>query len=250
MRVRTLNPSQHIVNTLLYSTASPNYHSIMSSDHDATEFVDGDFQAHKMPHVASATGGAQPQRAPTREEVDAELMQKQQQLAAILREKEEKERERAGLEETRRRQMEFQTGREEAIQNLTRGLGLLEEAEFSARRDAEQMSKALADLRDALSKIRAIHEETWTKDNFSVELTRALTTLENARMEWNSARLKFAVLSAQGPESATAAEEAKTPPTSLLAQSSFSELCRLGLALSWPLVAVGLLALVLILMRR
>jgi hypothetical protein len=222
----------------------------MSSDHDATEFVDGDFQAHKTPYAASAVGGAQAKRAPTREEVDAELMQKQQQLAAILREKEEKERERAALEETRRRQMEFQTGREEAIQSLTRGLGLLEEAEFSARRDADQMAKALADLRDALSKIQAIHEETWTKDNFSVELTRALTTLENARMEWNSARLKFAVLSAQGPESATAAAEAKTPPTSLLAQSSFSELCRLGLALSWPLVVVGLLALVLILIRR
>jgi hypothetical protein len=102
--------------------------------------------------------------------VDAELTQKQQQLAAILREKEAKERERAALEETRRRQMEFQTGREESIQNLTRGLGLLEEAEFSTRRDAEQMAKALVGLRDALSKVQAIHEETWTKDTFAVEL--------------------------------------------------------------------------------
>jgi len=225
----------------------------MPSDYDATEFVDGDFQAHKTSHAAAATGGAQAQRAPTREEVDAELMRKQQQLAAILREKEEKERERAALEETRRRQMEFETGREETVQNLTRGLGLLEEAEFNARRDAEQMAKALTDLRDALSKIQAIHEETWTKDNFSVELTRALTALENARMEWNAARLKFAVLSPQGLASATTAPEAKTPPTSVLAQSNFGELCRLGLALTWPLVAVGLLALgalVLILMRR
>jgi len=224
----------------------------MPSDYDATEFVDGDFQTHKTPYGAASTGGAQPQRAPTREEVDAELMRKQQQLAAILLEKEEKERERAALEETRRRQMEFQTGREETIQNLTRGLGLLEEAEFNARRDAEQMAKALTDLRDALSKVQAIHEGTWTKDNFSVELTRALTALENARMEWNAARLKFPVLSGQGPANATTAPETNMPPPSLLAQSSFSELCRLGLALSWPLVAVGLLALaalVLILMR-
>ena len=215
----------------------------MSSDYDATEFVDGDFQAHKLPSSMPSASGGQLQRAPTREEVDAELAQTQQKLAAILREKEEKERERAGLEETRRRQMEFQKGREEMIQSLTRGLGLLEEAEFSARRDAEQMAKALIDMRNALARVQAVHEETWTKDNFSVELTRALTTLENARMEWNSARLKFPVLSGSYPDGSASEVEAGAPPPTLLAQTSFAELCRLGLALNWPLTAVALLAL-------
>ena len=225
----------------------------MSSEYDPAEFVDRDFQAQKTPYATPAAGGGLAQRAPTREEVDAELMQKQQQLAAILREKEEKERERAALEETRRRQMEFQTGREEAIQNLTRGLGLLEEAEFSARRDAEQMAKALVDMRDALAKVQAIHEETWTKDNFAVELTRALTTLENARMEWNAARLKFAVLSGERADSTAATPRNMAASPALLAQLSFGELFRLGLALTWPLVAAALLALaalMLVLMRR
>jgi len=225
----------------------------MSSEYDPAEFVDRDFQAQKSPFATPASGSGPGQRAPTREEVDAELMQKQQQLAAILREKEEKERERAALEETRRRQMEFQTGREEAIQNLTRGLGLLEEAEFSARRDAEQMAKALVDMRDALSKVQAIHEETWTKDNFAVELTRALTTLENARMEWNAARLKFAVLSGERADGSSPTQQKPAATSNLLGQLSFGELLRLGLALTWPLVAVGLLtltALLLVLMRR
>jgi hypothetical protein len=225
----------------------------MSSDHDATEFVDGDLQAQKSGFPAASAASGQPQRAPTREEVDADLAQTQQKLAAILREKEEKERERAGLEETRRRQMEFQTGRAETIQNLTRGLGLLEEAEFSTRRDAEQMAKALTDMRNALGKVQAIHEETWTKDNFSVELTRALTTLENARMEWNAARLKFAVLSGPRPDGSASSGETGPPAPALLAQRNLGELCRLGLALTWPLAAVALLALgalLVILMRR
>jgi hypothetical protein len=225
----------------------------MSSEYDPAEFVDRDFQAQKTPYASPASGGGPGQRAPTREEVDAELMQKQQQLAAILREKEEKERERAALEETRRRQMEFQTGRDEVIQNLARGLGLLEEAEFSARRDAEQMAKTLVDMRDALSKVQAIHEETWTKDNFPVELTRALTTLENARMEWNAARLKFAVLSGERADAGTPAPQTAAAGPSLLTQLSLGELCRLGLALTWPLVVVSILALgalLLVLMRR
>ena len=37
--------------------------------------------------------------------------------------------------------------------------------------------------------------------NANIELTRALTTLENARMEWNSARLKWTVLDKALPAS-------------------------------------------------
>jgi hypothetical protein len=215
----------------------------MSSDYDASEFVDGDLQTHKSPFSATPAGAGQPQRAPTREEVAAELAKKQQELAAIIREKEEKERERAALEETRRRQMEFHTGREETIQNLTRGVGLLEESEFGARREAEQMAKALIDLRDALAKVQAVHEESWTKDNFNIELTRALTALENARMEWNAARLKFPVLSGTAQNGSASTSATASPPASFLAAHSFGELCRLGLALTWPLAAVALVAL-------
>src|SRR5207248_11265856 len=134
-----------------------------------------------------------------------------------------------------RLQMEFQAGRQERVHHLTRGLGLLEEAELNSRRDAEQMAKALIDLRDALSKVETINEETWTKDSFSVELTKALTTLENARMEWNSARLKFPVLTGalqNGNATLSAPDQAAQP---ILPVGNFRALCRLGLALTWPI---------------
>ncbi|HWV98321.1 MAG TPA: hypothetical protein VNZ64_01390 [Candidatus Acidoferrum sp.] len=226
----------------------------MGSDYDATEFIDGDFEAHRSPQSAPLSGAGLGQRAPSREEVDGKVAEAQQRLSELKRAQEGLERERAALEETRRRQMEFQTGRQEMLQNLTRGLGLLEEAEFSARRDAEQLAKAVADLHDALAKIEAVHEEAWTKDNFSVELTRALTTLENGRMEWNTARLKFPVLCAPQPEPVAA-----TPPAGGVSLAppfgthSFGELCRLGFALTWPLLVVGLAAiglLVTLLLRR
>src|SRR5689334_12895873 len=107
----------------------------MSSDYDATEFIDGDFQARRSPYSASAAG-AQLQRAPTREEVDSKVAEAQQKLIELKRAQEELERERASLEETRRRQMEFQSGRQELVQSLTRGVALLEEAEFDTRKDA------------------------------------------------------------------------------------------------------------------
>src|SRR5450631_3009522 len=104
----------------------------MSAEYDATEFVDNDFQAaHKAAYTGTVTPPPAASRAPTREEVDSKVGETQAKLAELKRIQEELERERAGLEETRRRQMEFQTGRQESIQNLTRAVGLLTEAEFA-----------------------------------------------------------------------------------------------------------------------
>lgn len=215
----------------------------MSSDFDPADFVDDDFQARK---AASSLNTPLSGRAPSREEVDSKVLEAQQRLAELKRAQEELERERASLEETRRRRFEFQTGRDEVLQNLTRGIGLLEEAEFGARRDAEQMAKTLADFRTAFSRVQSANEEQWTQDNFNVELTRALTTIENARMEWNAARLKFPVLSAQ-PATASAGTPASPSgdaEAALFADRSFFGLCRVGLALTWPLASVALAALI------
>ena len=220
----------------------------MPSDYDATEFVDGDFDPHRLSHASSPLP-----RAPTREEVDSKVAAAHQRLAELKREKDEIERERAALEETRRRQIEFQTGRTEIIQSLTRGLGLLEEAEFSARRDAEQMSKTVAELKDALGKVEAVHEETWSKENFNIELTRGLTILENARMEWNSARMKFTRLSESPQDNKDNSKQMNSAERQPLADHSFGQLCRMGLALTWPLAAVAAFlgaALIVVLLRR
>jgi hypothetical protein len=217
----------------------------MAAEFDATEFVDSDFQAaHKAAYTGAVAASGAVNRAPSREEVDSKVGETQQKLAELKRIQDELERERSALEETRRRQMEYQTGRQETIQNLTRAVGLLEEAEFAARRDAEQMARSLVDMKEALVKVGALNEESWTKDNFNVELTRGLTVIENARMEWNSARLKFPVLSGVVPGGAeTKAGDSGTAAQTWLAGQSFGKLCKLGLALTWPLAIVALAAL-------
>lgn len=198
----------------------------MAGPHDSSEFIDTDFTAHKSPFAA-----------PSRDDTDRRVVEAQQKLVELKRAQEELERERVGLEDLRRRQNEFHTGRDEVIQNLTRGLGLLEEAEFTARRDAELMVKTLDDFRNALAKVQAIHEDNWTKENFQTELTRALTTIENARMEWNSARLKISALAGETKNAAAPLD--KSPAAGLapsLADLNFLQLCKIGLAMTWPLL--------------
>jgi hypothetical protein len=226
----------------------------MASNYDATEFVDTDFNPQKTTYNSLVEGFGSAARAPTREEVDTRVIEAQQKLAQLKRAQEELERERATLEETRRRQMEFHTGREEMTQHLTRGVGLLEESEFNARRDVEQMAKILADFREALKKLEGVHEESWTQENFSAELTRALTIVENARMEWNAARLKLPVLCGEGGKAAGAptTEKAGAQAAHSLAHLGFFQLCRLGLAFTWPLLLAfgGVIGLLIALLLR
>ena len=227
----------------------------MSANFDASEFIDDDFRSGRLipgaQPPAAAEGSAEvADRAPSREEVDTKVNDMQTKLAELKRAQQELERERAILEETRRRQSEFSAGREEMQQNLTRGIGLLEEAEFAVRRDAEQMGKALAELRDALAKVESVHEELWTKENLNVELTRALTIVENARMEWNSARLKFSLLSGETPAQLAAAAPANAGAfENLLREKNYAELCKLGLALTWPIALAAVAIFVVLLLR-
>lgn len=225
----------------------------MSSEYDPSEFVDDDFPAgRKAPtrSAAAAAADAGATRAPTREEVETKVLDMHQKLAELKREQQELERERSTLEELRRRQNEFTTGRTEMVQHLTRGIALLEEAEFNLRRDAEQMAKSLVGLREGLDKIQSIHDDSWSATNLEVELTRALTAVENARMEWNSARLKFPVLSGETAPSAPAPATATPGFVELVQQRTYAELCKLGLALTWPLLLAGIAIFLALLVRK
>ena len=221
----------------------------MPTEFDASDFVDSDFQpSRKTGYATTMTAPRGDERPPTREEVDSRVSETQSKLAELKRAQEELERERANLEELRRRQAEFETGRDEMLQSLTRGVGLLEEAEFAARRDAEQMAKAMVDLKDALQKVQSINDAAWSKENFNVELTRALTTIENARMEWNSARLKFPVLSGT-PTTEPSSQMTGANAPSIFTNLGFVQLLKVGFALTWPLVLLGLGIFILLLLR-
>jgi hypothetical protein len=209
----------------------------MSARQDTGDFVDSDFLSAHPSMSAAPSASTLANRPPTREEIEALVSEKQIKLAELKRAQEELERERAGLEDLRRRQAEFQTGRAEIIQHLTRGIGLLEEAELNARRDAEEMARTLGEFRDAVTKVQSVNELAWTAENHSIELTRASTTVENARMEWNAARLKFPLLTA-APQNSN--EPTATPSSSVFPpESDWWHMCKVGLALNWPLVLLG-----------
>ncbi|MBI1178247.1 hypothetical protein GC207_12500 [bacterium] len=226
----------------------------MPSPFDPSDFEDIEFKSSHQagmrgPEAPAQVAQSSTQRPPTRDEVDHRVGEMQQRLSDLKRAQENLERERAGLEETRRRQMEYENSRGEMLEKLTHGIGLLEDAEVTARRDVDAMAGALADLRLSLERVQGLREDTWTTENFQVELTRALATLEHARMEWNSVRVKFPVVESTPEELAEGKQAAARAGHPFLQPQDWPQLFRLGIALTWPLILV-LLGIFLVLLFR
>ena len=225
----------------------------MSSKFDESDFVDRDLEvAQESADISNEPGlsPAETPHPPSQEELTERVSETQQRLMELKQMQEDLERERTEIEESRRRRSELSTGREEMVQNLTRGVGILEEAELSSGRTAEQLSRTVADLRTALDKINLIDEEGWTEENWSVELTKALTTIENSRMEWNAARLKWPLLDGESHTSSITAESQPSNQENRpnLDQLDFWQLSKLGLAFTWPLVFVGVAIVILLIL--
>ena len=175
-----------------------------------------------------------------REELDNQVSSLQSKLAELNHARDKLEREKATVEESRRRFAEFHTGREEMLHELTRSLGLLEEAQLNAQREAEQMASTMEDLREALSKVDVLEDVDTHDEQWKVQLTRNLTTIENARMELNSARLKWTLLSGNLDDEGDRFVAPTQGGTNGMAMpKSFGQLCLWGLALTWPILLIG-----------
>ena len=225
----------------------------MSSKFDESDFVDRDLEvAQESADISNepVLHPADSPHPPSQEELTERVSETQQKLVELKQMQEDLERERTEIEESRRRRSELSTGREEMVQNLTRGVGILEEAELSKARAAEQLSRTVADLRNALDKINLINKEDWTDENWSVELTKALTTIENSRMEWNSARLKWPSLDGESDASNITVESqiVNKEAWASLDQLNFWQQSKLGLAFTWPLVFVGVAIVILLIL--
>ena len=236
--------------------------------HDDNNFIDREFEkSQQMPLSPSpdTTTVQAPQsigvkRVPASEHLEAKVGTTQQRLAALKEEQDRLEKERIALEDLRRRRSEFSMGREEMIQNLTKGITILEENESSTQRQLEAMGRALGEFRDHLDKVEVLSEATWDEENLNRELTRALITIENARKEWISAIPKFPVLDpkteAQQPEKVeTPVKKETTPNTAMpnpmtgaidFQEFSWKQWAQFGLALTWPIAAVLLVGILML----
>ncbi|PYI70369.1 MAG: hypothetical protein DMF08_11655, partial [Verrucomicrobia bacterium] len=176
---------------------------------------------------------------PSAEHLDNQVQKAQEQLLQLKRQQEQIEKQKRELEELSRRQDELEQGRGEMTDKLTRALVVLEREAYNAQSRLEQIRVARESFAQHLELVEAIDPRNWNPSDLHKELSRALSTVDDARTEYNDHRSRLQAAGANGeaslPDSAPGAYENS-------AGRSFSEWLQIGLALTLPLIIFGVIA--------
>jgi chromosome segregation ATPase len=176
------------------------------------------------------------------EHLDSQVQKAQEQLLQLKRQQEQIEKQKRELEELSRRQEELERGRAEMSDKLTRSLVILEREAYDSQKKLEQLRVTHESFTKHLEQIEAIDPKSWNPGELHKELSRALSTVDDARAEFSQQRSRL-----------QAAEDASDVPLPEVAPEighlgggrSFLHWMQIGFAFSLPLILFTFLALLL-----
>ena len=179
------------------------------------------------------------QEDPSAEHRDNQVQKAQEQLLQLKRQQEQIEKQKRELEELSRRQDELEQGRGEMTDKLTRALVVLEREAYNAQSRLEQIRVARESFAQHLELVEAIDPRNWNPSDLHKELSRALSTVDDARTEYNEHRSR---LQAGGGNSDQSLPDTAPGVYENSGGRSFSEWLQIGLALTLPLILFGVIA--------
>jgi chromosome segregation ATPase len=180
------------------------------------------------------------------EHLDSQVQKAQEQLLQLKRQQEQIEKQKRELEELSRRQEELERGRAEMTDKLTRSLVVLEREAYDAQKKVEQLRATRESFGQHLELLEGIDPRTWNPGDLNKELSRALSTVDDARAEFSQQRSRLQANADENeavplPETSAGFETVGSP------SQSFGHWLKIGLAFTLPLMVFGLIALFLFL---
>jgi phage-related tail protein len=177
------------------------------------------------------------------EHLDSQVQKAQEQLLDLKRQQEQIEKQKRELEELSRRQEELENGRTEMADKFTRALVVLEREAYSAQNRLEQIRATRESFAQHLELIEAIDPRSWNPSDLHKELSRALSTVDDARTEYGEQRSRLQAAGATPGEVALP----DVAPEAYESNSgrSFLQWLEIGIALTLPLILFGAIALAL-----
>src|SRR5204862_5807346 len=121
------------------------------------------------------------EETPSVEHLDNQVQKAQEQLLQLKRQQEQIEKQKRELEELSRRQEELERGRAEMTDKLTRSLVVLEREAYEAQKKLEQLRATRESFGLHLEILEGIDPKGWNPSDLHRELSRALSTVADAR---------------------------------------------------------------------
>ena len=183
------------------------------------------------------------QEAMSPEHLDSQVQKAQEQLLQLKRQQDAIEKQKRELEELSRRQEELERGRTEMMDKLTRSLVVLEREAYDTQKKLEQIRATRESFGQHLELIEAIDPKSWNPADLHKELSRALSGVDDARTEFSQQRSRLQAT--DEAQSDVPLPEAAPDVSDLLhGGRSFGHWLQIGFAFTLPLIAFGLVALV------
>jgi DNA repair exonuclease SbcCD ATPase subunit len=184
--------------------------------------------------------------APT-DDFEGKLQEAQHQLEQLQQQRELLERQKAEMDELTRRKEEFVSGQIELSERLSNSLTAIDRELFELRQELEDLEQTRQSFAAHLERLEGIEPESWPKETLSQDLHRALTMLDQAEDEFDSAVDHFANGRTRGlfgtGRIGPSRKAAKT------ASSDFVTNMKNGLAFNLPVVLLGSVAVILYLLK-
>ena len=175
------------------------------------------------------------------EHLDSQVQKAQEQLQQLKRQQEQIEKQKRELEELSRRQEELEVGRREMTDKLTRSLVVLEREAYDSQKKLEQIRATRESFEQHLSLLESIDPKSWNPGDLHKELSRSLSTVDDARAEFSQQRSRLSA--ATGDDSGEVALPEAGPDVSVGSGNSFVQWMQIGLAFTLPLIVFGFIAL-------
>ena len=178
----------------------------------------------------------------TPELLDSQVQKAQEQLLLLRRQQERIEKQKRELEELSRRQEELERGRAEMTDKLARSLVVLEREAYETQKKLEQLRATRESFGQHLEILEGIDPKGWNSTDLHRELSRALSTVDDARAEFSQQRSRLQAIATQDADGVPLPEAA---PEIVRGggERSFGQWILIGFALSLPLITVGLVSL-------
>ena len=125
------------------------------------------------------------------EELQSQVQKAQDELADLKRRSEQIERDKLRLEELSRRQDELETGKGEMLDKLTRSMVVIQRETQSAEKRLDQLNEIHESFTAHLRTLESINPKAWAGLDLSKELSKALSSLDEARSEYNRSKSKL-----------------------------------------------------------
>jgi len=175
------------------------------------------------------------------EHLDSQVQKAQEQLLQLRRQADQIEKQKRELEELSRRQEELERGRAEMTDKLSRSLVILEREGYDSQKKLEQIRATHESFTQHLQLLESIEPKSWNPSELPKELSRALSTVDDARTEFSQQRSR---LEASGNRETGEIDlpEVRSGTTGL-GGKSFVQWLQIGFAVTLPLIIFAILAL-------